>query len=170
MMKNMFFVLCIAVLTGFTSMVNGQGTAAERSKLVGTWRLTSTHQLLDDGTLRPDPPLGPNGIGYIIYSETGRMCAMLANPDRPKWASPNAPTDVELRSALNGIVAYCGTFEVNEKDGYVVHHVEFDKSPNIAGTDRKRFFSIKGDRLVLRPSPLPAGIKDWALEWERVKN
>lgn len=169
MKKDLVFVLSIAVLVSFASMVKAQSTTAGRSKLVGTWRLISANQRLDDGTLRPDPQPGPNGIGYIIYTETGRMCAMLANPDRPKWASPNAPTEAELRNALNGFVAYCGTFEVNEKEGYVVHHIEFDKSPNIAGTDRKRLFTIKGKRLVLRPSPLPAGIKDWTVEWERVE-
>jgi len=70
-----------------------------------------------------------------MYSETGRMCAVLANPDRPRWKSKTAPEDAELRSAFDGLVAYCGTYEINEAEGYVVHHIEMDKVPNLAGTD-----------------------------------
>jgi hypothetical protein len=47
------------------------------------------------------------------------MCAVLANPDRPRWKVQAAPVDAELRSAFEGLVAYCGTYEVNETEGYV---------------------------------------------------
>ena len=105
-----------------------------------------------------------------MYSETGRMCAVLANPDRPRWKSKTAPEDAELRSAFDGLVAYCGTYEINEAEGYVVHHIEMDKVPNLAGTDRKRYFTFLKRRLVLRPAlPLPAGVQDWTIEWERVE-
>jgi len=137
-------------------------------QLVGTWRLVATQQRLADGTVRPEVGLGPSGIGYITYSDSGVVCAFLSNPDRPKWKVQTAPTDAELRSSVEGMVAYCGTYEVNEAEGYVLHHVQMDKVPNVAGTDRKRYFTISGNRLVLRPSPLPEGIKDWTIEWERV--
>ena len=137
-------------------------------QLVGTWRLVATQQRLADGTVRPEPGLGPRGVGYVMYSDTGRVCAFLSNPDRPKWKSQNAPSEAELRAALDGMVAYCGSYEVNETDGYILHHVEMDKVPNVAGTDRKRYFTLSGNRLVLRPSSLPEGIKEWTIEWERV--
>jgi len=137
-------------------------------QLVGTWRLVATEQRLTDGTVRPEVGLGPRGVGYITYSATGVVCAFLSNPDRPRWKVASAPTETELRSAIDGLVAYCGTYEVNEAEGYVVHHVQMDKVPNVAGTDRKRYFTLSGNRLVLRPSQLPEGIKDWQIEWERV--
>jgi hypothetical protein len=105
-----------------------------------------------------------------MYSDTGRMCAFLSNPDRPKWKFQNAPAEAELRAAFDGLVAYCGSYEVNETDEYILHHVEMDKVPNLAGTDRKRYFTLSANRLVLRPSPLPEGIKEWTIEWERVAN
>ena len=170
MKKNLIFLVAITVLIGFASAAKAQNASARRSNLVGTWKLISANQRMDDGTLRPDPQPGPNGVGYIIYTENGHMCALLANPDRRKWESINAPTDAELRDAMNGMVAYCGTYEVNEKEGYVLHHIEFDRVPNLAGTDRRRLYAINGKRLVLRPTPLPVGIKDWNVEWERVGN
>jgi hypothetical protein len=124
---------------------------------------------MTDGTVRPDPQTGPRGRGYIMYSDTGRMCAVLADPDRPTWVSETAPSDAEVRRAFDGLVAYCGTYEVNDTQAYVVHHIEMDRVPNLAGKDRKRYFVFSGNRLVLRPAPpLPAGVQEWTVEWERV--
>jgi hypothetical protein len=150
------------------AMVVATAQQPRTPQLVGTWRLVGTQQRLADGTVRPEVALGPRGIGYITYSDSGVVCAFLSNPDRPRWKDQAAPTDAELRSSVEGMVAYCGTYEVNEAEGYVLHHVQMDKVPNVAGTDRKRYFTISGNRLVLRPSPLPEGIKDWTIEWERV--
>jgi hypothetical protein len=168
-MRRLSIFTLTAALLGCVSFVDAQKTGTGRSKLTGTWRLVSATQRMDDGSVRPDPQPGPNGVGYIIYTDTGRMCALLANPDRPKWGAANSPTEAELRSAMDGLVAYCGTYEVNEKEGYVLHHIEFDRIPNLGGTDRKRLFKITGKRLVLRPSPPPPGIKEWTVEWERVE-
>jgi len=52
----------------------------------------------------------------------------------------------------------------------VVHHVEIDLSPNRTGTDRKRFFTVTGDRLVLRAEPpLPEDVQALTITWERVR-
>jgi Lipocalin-like domain len=149
--------------------VAAQSPRAVANQLVGTWRLVSASQRMADGTVRPDPQTGPQGTGYIMYSDTGRMCAVLANPDRPKWKAEAAPADAEVRAAFDGLLAYCGTYDVNDAEGYVVHHIELDRVPNLSGTDRKRYFTLDGPRLVLRPAPpLPAGVVAWTVEWERV--
>jgi hypothetical protein len=169
-MKMWIYILAIVSLIGPASTMRVQSARSVRSQLVGTWRLVSATQRLADGTMRPDPQTGPKGNGYLMYSESGRMCAVLANPDRPRWKSKTAPEDAELRTAFDGLVAYCGTYEINEAEGYVVHHIEMDKVPNLAGTDRKRYFTFSGSRLVLRPAPpLPAGVQDWTIVWERVE-
>jgi hypothetical protein len=163
-------VLVALLFCGGQASAVAQSALPRAPQLVGTWRLVATQQRLADGTVRPEPGLGPRGVGYVMYSDTGRVCAVLSNPDRPKWKSQNAPAEAELQAAFDGLVAYCGSYEVNETDGYILHHVEMDKVPNLAGTDRKRYFTLSGNRLVLRPSPLPEGIKEWAIEWERVVN
>ncbi len=167
-MKPLLSLLAMLILGGEAWPAPPQNTEGVAARLVGTWRLLSSSQRMDDGTVRPDPQTGPRGIGYIMYSETGRMCAVLANPDRPRWKSETAPLEAEVRAAFDGLVAYCGTYEVNEAQGYVVHHIEMDRMPNLTGTDRKRHFALSGGRLVLRPTPLPAGVQEWTVEWERV--
>ena len=169
-MKKALVMLSILALSGCVVFLQGQSSASLRTQLVGTWRLVSASQRLADGTVRPDPQTGPKGIGYLIYTESGRVCVVVGNPERTRWASAQAPTHGELQNAFDGLVAYAGTFEVNEAERYVVHHIEVDRVPNLTGTDRKRFISLSGNRLVLRAAPpLPPDVKDWTIVWERVE-
>lgn len=168
-LKKSIFAMAILILSGALSSVLPQSSRSLRAQLIGTWRFVSASQRMADGTVRPDPQTGPRGKGYVIYTETGQMCAMIANPDRPKWKSEAAPQEDELRSAFAGLVAYCGSYEVNEKEKYVVHHIELDRVPNRAGTDRKRYISLSGKRLILRPADLPEGVQAWEVVWERVE-
>lgn len=161
--------MALLILGGMLSSVVPQSSRSLRAQLIGTWRFVSASQRMADGTVRPDPQTGPRGKGYIIYTETGQMCAMIANPDRPKWKSEAAPQEDELRSAFAGLVAYCGSYEVNEREKYVVHHIELDRVPNRADMDRKRYLSLSGKRLILRPADLPEGVQAWEVVWERVE-
>ena len=151
------------------SALGAQARPTLHDQLVGTWRLVAATQRLADGTSRPDPQPGPRGVGYIMYDATGHKCVVLANPDRPAWKAPASPTDAEARSAFEGLVAYCGKYDTNEQERSVVHHVEADREPHIMGTDRKRFVTITGKRLVLRPAVLPVAVQAWTVEFERVE-
>ena len=155
------------LIAGQAASTTPTGTAAG---LVGTWRLISATQLMADGTERPDPNVGVQGHGYIIYTSTGQVFAMLGNAARARWALGDRPTQIEAMAIPENMVAYCGTYTVDEAGGFVLHHIEIDLSPNRTGTDRKRFFTISGDRLVLRPAPpLPEGVQDWIVTWQRVR-
>ena len=139
-------------------------------EIVGTWRLVAATQLMTDGTERPDPNVGAHARGYIIYTPTGQVCAMLGNSARARWIVGDRPTAAEALAIPGNMVAYCGTYTVDVAGGFVLHRVELDLSPNRSGTDRKRFFTISGDRLVLRPAPpLPEGVQDWTVTWQRVR-
>jgi hypothetical protein len=148
-------------------LLRAQTTRMLRDDIVGTWRLVAARQTMADGSVRSDPQTGPRGTGYIMYDATGHVCVVLANPDRPAWKDPKSPTDAEAHSALDGLVAYCGTYETNEQQHSVIHHVEADKNPSIVGTNRTRIATVTGNRLILRPVDLPPGVKDWTVELER---
>lgn len=137
------------------------------AKLVGAWRLRSAEQRLSDGTIRPSPIYGPNGTGYLMYSATGRMSVILLNPDRPIWKSEDEPTPEEVESALRGFIAYYGSYEVHEAEGFVVHHIEAHLVPNLTG-DQKRYFALSGDTLTLTVAPpLPKDVVEYKFAWER---
>jgi hypothetical protein len=166
-MKKAF--LLALTLCGAALFLRGQNTAPLRNELLGTWRFVSSSQRLADGTTQPDPQTGPKGVGYLIYTKTGQVCVVVGNSERSRWPSPQSPTDAEVRSAFEGLTAYAGTFQVNEAERFVVHHIEVDRVPNSVGAERKRFCSITGNRLTLRAAPpLPAGVQEWTIVWERV--
>jgi hypothetical protein len=167
-MQRTLIALALLAASIPTASVTAQTSHTLRETIVGTWRLVAARQRLTDGSVRPDPQPGAHGVGYIMYDATGHMCVVLANPDRPAWKAPKSPTDAEVRSAFDGLVAYCGTYETNEDKHYVIHHIEADREPALMGTDRTRIATVTGNRLVLRPVDLPPGVAEWTVEWERI--
>jgi hypothetical protein len=166
--KRKLIILAFLLSAAPGARVTAQKTRTLREELVGTWRLVAARQRMSDGSVRPDPQPGPHGVGYIMYDATGHMCVVFANPDRPAWKAPKSPTDAEVRSAFEGLVAYCGTYDTHEQEHQVIHHVEADREPYMMGADRTRFATVTGNRLVLRPIDLPPGVKEWTVELERV--
>jgi Lipocalin-like domain len=141
------------------------------SAIVGASRLESTLQRLADGTTRPSPLYGSNGIGYLIYSASGHVTAMLADPGRERWSSEDEPTERDLRAIHDHFIAYCGRCEVNEQSGLVTHFLEMHVTPNFVGNVLVRRASLEGTQLTLRPleEELPAGMLEYTLKWRRAE-
>jgi hypothetical protein len=169
-MQRSLIALVLLAASIPTASATAQTPRPLHERIVGTWRLVAARQRLTNGSVRPDPQPGAHGVGYIMHDATRHMCVVLANPDRPAWKAPKSPTDAEVRSAFDGLVAYCGTYETNEEKHYVIHHIEADREPAMMGMDRTRLATITGSRLVLRPVDLPPGVAEWTVEWERVDN
>jgi hypothetical protein len=94
------------------------------------------------------------------------------NPDRPKWKTDDEPTRDEAMTTVAGFEAYSGTYDVNEKEGYVVHHTQLSMGPNDVGRERKRKFEMSGNQLRLTPPPfktISGTMADETLIWERVR-
>ena len=71
----------------------------------------------------------------------------------PGMELDNAPED-ELRNAVTGIVAYFGSYDVDETALTVSHHVQASLFLSWVGTDLKRNFQFERGSLVLtRVSP-----------------
>jgi hypothetical protein len=152
--------------SGFAGSAQAQDDAARH--FVGMWRLASWQQRLADGTTRRPA----NSVAYIIYTETGHMCYVAMNPNRPTWSSERAPTAEEALSGITGFGGYCARVDVHAKEGFVLHHVEIEKTPNIVGRTRKRWFTFEGpDRISLRVdrAELAPGVAESILTWERVR-
>jgi hypothetical protein len=171
-MAKSWLLVVVGVLvfgsTPFETHARSQDNVA--NQLVGMWRLVSWTQRLADGTTRQYP-----SVSYIIYTDTGHMCYVLMNPNRPKWKSGTAPTPDEAVSGMGSNTefgAYCSSVEVHAKEGFVLHHVEIERVPNNVGTTRKRWFAFEGrNRMSLRidPPELPSGVVENTLMWERVQ-
>lgn len=120
-------------------------------RLIGIWSLVSIHDKLPDGRIVDHPDFGPRPAGRLIYTSSGHVSVQFMREGRAGWASEHEPAAAERAAAAAGYGAYAGRFTVNERERYVLHHVEVALIPNRVGRDLKRFFSFSGDQLTLRP-------------------
>jgi hypothetical protein len=154
---------------GHETRVSGSEPSA-RNRLIGTWRLISAEALHPDGSLQPFPEFGPQPIGYLMYDNTGHMCVTLANPNPPHWEDPAKPSDSERALTHKSMEAYCGTYEVREGEGKVIHRPELAEWPHYIGSDQVRNLRLEGDRLILSlEETIPNGERRRSeITWERV--
>ena len=116
------------------------------NRLIGAWRLLSAEFHTTDGKVIY--LWGKNATGLIIYSPAGMFPAQIMNPDRPKFASRDnlKGTPEETKLAFDGYQAYYGTFEVNEAENTVIHHLTGNLFPNAIGIDLKRYYEFSSQR------------------------
>ncbi len=165
-MKKMVALSMLLTFGPLSTMSRAQSQDDIAKQFVGMWRLVSRTQRFADGTTRQNPI----SVAYLIYTD-GHMCYVAMNPNRPRWKSETAPTPEEALSGIKGFGAYCATIEIHAKEGFVVHHVEIERVPNIVGRARKRWFTFQGtNRVSLRidTPELTSPVVEDVLIWERV--
>ena len=114
-------------------------------RLIGAWRLVS-----------------PVSDGILYYDASGAM-SVQTGPRRAPLRAGDKPTSEEALAAIQGYVAYFGTFTVDEAAGTVTHHQAGTVQPGPPG-DLTRACELTADnRLILRPVDRPGEIV-----WRRI--
>jgi hypothetical protein len=151
-------------------MVLSQKKQQSHNPLIGTWKLVSFESQRATGEI--SHPFGEDADGLLMYDSHGRMLVVLSRARRPMFVSgdPARGTPEEIRAAFEGFNAYCGTYNVDEQNETVTHHVEANSFPNWVGTDQQRFFALSGHLLTLRTPPLldDGQTVTFTAVWERV--
>ena len=118
--------------------------AAPADPVVGTWRLTA-YEVEVQATGEKAPVMGQHPTGYVTFMPTGRVFFVLTGDGRKA-----AKTDQERAELLSTLVAYSGTYRV-EDDKWITH-VEVAWNPEWVGTEQSRSFKVDGSKLqVLTP-------------------
>jgi hypothetical protein len=148
---------------------SGSGESGSmRDRFLGAWELVTTEQRLTDGSKRPYRQAGPNGKGYLIYTADGHMCGELMNPDRPVWKDRRSPSDAEKASAIDGLIAYCGRYEIDETNKVIYHYPEVAWSPNYVGTKQARPYKFNGDLLTFSGKVVDEpGVESYSITWRK---
>ncbi len=167
-MSKWILALALASTAAATISV---GLAQSNKTLVGTWKLESATITTDRGEVRNS--WGAHPIGFLTYTEDGRMSAILTLDERKPLSVSDfisAPAD-ERAEAFASMTAYAGRYTFTEEK--VVHHVEAASTPNDVGTDLTRLVKLDGDRLTLLVAKpyLRGGImvRSQELIWKRLK-
>ena len=119
-----------------------------RDQLVGVWRLQSYLMKPIDGSA-PSYPMGDKPTGILIYTANGYFSVQMMTPGRSKlkgndWRNG---TDVEIREAAEGYVAFSGTYKLDEGKSLVSQTMFVTLIPNWDGETQQREIKIDGDAL-----------------------
>jgi hypothetical protein len=161
--------LWMLAVIGFITVVLS-GVAAAQESLSGTYKLvSSTRKVLDTGEVIDT--YGKHPTGYIMYSQDGRMLALIVRDDRPKPASIEKATPEQQAALFRSMLAYGGTYKFDGKS--VEHHIDISWNELWTGTTQLRDIRKEGDKLIYttRPAPFSADGKMSVvtLVWEKVK-
>ena len=126
-------------------LVSGPAQAADKDRIVGTWKLVSV--MYEDAlTKERTPVLGEHPRGRQIATADGRWLALVTAENRPV-----PKTDEERAQALRTMISYSGRYRV--EDGKVITKVEVAWNEAWVGGEQVRFLRFESDDLLHIESP-----------------
>ena len=147
--QTLFLATMIFSVVLVPNLVPAATQSTSRS-LVGTWKLDAYEDRFADG--RVEYPYGKNPLGLLIYDKFGNMAVQIMTRPRSKVASGDeTKITVEEKIALfDSYTAYFGKYSVDWKRLILTHKVFGDLSDVYVGTNQKRPFELRGNRLTFR--------------------
>lgn len=133
-----------AMLTGGAV---GQSAKSAKEQLVGSWTLFS---LTAGEGANQTLPYGPNPKGSMMVDANGRFSITVLRSDLPKIASNNRMTGTpdENKAIVQGIIAYYGTYAIDEATHVMTVKIEGSTFPNFDGGTQTRILSFSGDEVT----------------------
>ena len=141
-----------------------------KNSFIGTWKLRSF--TLETSSGKITYPFGEKAVGYIMYNDDGYMSVGIMSENRPKFASDDwlSATQEEKAQAFDGLLSYCGKYEIKENENTVIHHPEVMYHPNHISDPQERTFEFSGNKLTLGAAGSIANgeRQDSRLVWEKI--
>jgi hypothetical protein len=164
-MKTHVLLAFVGLATGFITPAFSQTTPKD---LIGTWTLVSITLEYDGKKM---DFFGANPQGQLTFDPNGRFSVIIARSDVPKFAtkSREAGTLEKNEAAVQGSIAYYGTYSVSEADNVIKYHIEGSSYPNLQDTDQERLFKLSGDELTLTNATTSIGAGTAYSVWKIVK-
>lgn len=142
------------------------------ASLVGTWNLFFREDRTEAGELHPDPSLGAEPIGLLVYDSGGHFSAQFMKRDRTSGERTPEPQTAGRNNsrAMGGYDAYFGRYSVDDATGEVTQVLDGALAAENVGMVVTRRMQVAGDELTLR---LPTTAVDGTpvvrtLRWKRV--
>jgi len=133
----------------------GQRLKSDKERLVGSWILTS---LISGEGASETLPYGASPKGSMMVDANGRFSITVVRSDLPKFASNNRMTGTaeENKAIVQGVIAYFGSYDIDESTHVLTVHVEGSTFPNLDSGTQTRILSFRGDDEVTYFNPTPS--------------
>jgi hypothetical protein len=138
-------------------------------KLIGFWKLIQLERRNAQGELSIT---NPGMTGFLVYTASGHVMVHMMDPYRRRNVG-ESPTPDETMATYRTYTSYFGPYTVDEKGGFVVHHLTAAFNSGVEGTDFQRFLEFSGKRLILKPPDTTDSRGQrvrTALVWERLSD
>jgi hypothetical protein len=144
--------------------------ANRSNNLVGSWKLVSA-STVDSSGEQDTAPYGVNPVGYLTYTEGGRVTALISFGGRkPLSIGAKPPTLLEEQAeAFKTFLAYGGRYRLSGDT--VVHSVEIASIQNWVNQELVRRVRFQDDQIVLvtPPTMMNGKLKTFELVWQRIE-
>ena len=142
-------------LAAATAVAGAQGlrvrTAKER--IAGVYRLAKVVRRTADGQ---ETVTNANPTGRLSYDSAGRVWVLLAPAGRKAPQEPRNITLDEYKAMNAGLMAYFGSYEVDEANQKLIIHIEAAANPALTGTTIERAFKLTDTMLTMTVPGNPA--------------
>jgi hypothetical protein len=148
-----------------------------RAQFTGSWRLIDIEiNRQGSADTAPDPFFEPGSNGLIVYDPSGWMSVQISGPHRVSWeipeSRPAATLDQNMRlkaAAYDSYYAYFGTWDYDDINAVMTHHVKSSVIPAEVGLDYSQQVSVEGNRLIFIRQTRENGLQFTHRKiWERI--
>ena len=131
----------------------GLRTRTAKERIVGLYRLAKVVRRTADGQ---ETVTNATPTGRISYDSAGRVWVLLAPAGRKAPQDPRNVTPEEYKAMNAGLMAYFGTYEVDEPNQKLVIHIEAAANPALSGTTIERAYRLTDTTLTMTVPGNPA--------------
>ena len=159
-------VLCVGTMTTSSAMAQQKSL---KEQLIGIWTFASSIDTNKDGT--KSNRWGPNAKGQLMLDPSGRFSFMISRTSIPKFAAANVNqgTTEENKAVVQGMIAYIGTWSVDDASKTLTTNIEAGSYPNLNGGTQKRIItSLTADELKYTNPATTTGTSSDVV-WRRAK-
>ncbi len=123
---------------------------------VDIWNLISCDAVRKNGCVLPI--YGKKPVGRLFYDANGNLSVHIMKDGRPNFvnATKFRASAMEMRAAYEVYEAFFSTYDVDQENGVIIHHLIGGLFPNWIGSDQSRYYKFDGDRLILSTDPIGA--------------
>jgi hypothetical protein len=142
----------VALVFCVTTVVTAATNDPRECEICGTWILVDRIDRAADGAVIPEPTLGQDPVGILIYDRAGNVAVQLMKRNRTSttgMAAASSSDGPNNTGAGDGYDAYFGTYRLDWEAHTITHTLDGGISPADIGKSVTRTFEIKGDELKL---------------------
>jgi Lipocalin-like domain len=153
-MVNRRRVLHLAAATAAAGVAaRSQGVRSAKERIVGVYRLARVVRRTADGQ---ETIANANPTGRLSYDSAGRVWVLLAPAGRKAAVDPRNITLEEYKAMNAGLMAYFGSYEVDEANQKLIIHIEAAANPALSGTTIERVYKLTDTTLTMTVPGNPA--------------